>query len=60
MEDIPRQDGRDSLPIAGLLGRAYTHTTNPVYAAVAAVAPEIRPAHGAGKPIGDPSSEAQA
>ena len=46
MEEIPRKDGRGSLPVVGLLGRAYTHTTGPVYAAVAAVAPEIRPAHG--------------
>jgi DNA-binding MarR family transcriptional regulator len=36
----------DEAPIIGLLGRAYAHTTGPVYAAVAAVAPEIRPAHG--------------
>jgi len=46
MEESPPGDGRDSLPIAGLLGRAYAHTTGPVYTAVAAVAPEIRPAHG--------------
>jgi DNA-binding MarR family transcriptional regulator len=39
-------DGTDGLPIVGLLGRAYAHTTSPVYASVAAVAPEIRPRHG--------------
>jgi DNA-binding MarR family transcriptional regulator len=46
MEESPRKDGRDSPLVVGLLGRAYAHTTGPVYAAVAAVAPEIRPSHG--------------
>jgi DNA-binding MarR family transcriptional regulator len=46
MEEIPPVNRPDERPLVGLLGHAYAHTTGPVYAAVAAVAPEIRPAHG--------------
>lgn len=46
MDEYSGGGADDRPPIVGLLGRAYAHTTSPIYAAVAAVAPEIRPAHG--------------